>query len=100
MPSLQLTLSGGLHVPPPQNPSAWKTRAVQPWSTHLTVLFVTTQPDAGLHELSVHTLVSVQTFGVPEVHVPPAQMSFSVHALLSLHPLVLGALTHPVSGSQ
>jgi hypothetical protein len=53
-------------------------------SLHGAVLFVCTQPVAGLHESSVQTLPSLQLRTAP-VHAPLVHASFTVHALPSLH---------------
>ena len=63
------------------------------------VLFVNTQPVAGLQASVVQTLPSLQTTGVP-VHVPPPQVSPVVHALPSSQAIVVFVCTHPVAGSQ
>ena len=49
---------------------------------------------------SVQTLASSQSSGGPPVHAPPEQVSPVVHALPSLHGLVLLVCTQPVDGSQ
>jgi hypothetical protein len=64
------------------------------------VLFVWTQPVAGLHESSVHTLPSLQFGGTPPTQLPPEQVSFVVQALPSSHDAVLLVWTQPVAGSQ
>lgn len=68
-------------------------------SLHGFVLFVNTHaPDDVLHESLVHALLSLQTFGVPGLHEPPAHASFRVHALPSLHEAVLFVNTQPLDG--
>jgi hypothetical protein len=65
------------------------------------VLLVKTQPVAGLQLSVVHTFASLQTVGVPGLHVPPPQASPVVQALPSLHGLVLFVKTQaPVAGLQ
>ena len=69
-------------------------------SLHALLLFENTQPDAGLHVSVVQRFPSLQTNGAPPTHAPPAQVSLVVHALPSLHGLVLFTFRHPMSGSQ
>jgi hypothetical protein len=69
-------------------------------SLQLLVLFVWTQPVAGLHESSVQTLPSPQLLVVP-LHTPIEHLSFVVHALPSSQLDVLLVWTHrPVLGLQ
>jgi hypothetical protein len=65
-----------------------------PSLAHVDVLFVWTQPVAGLHESLVHTLESSQFSAVP-THTPLEQASPVVQAVPSLHAVPLGALTCP-----
>jgi hypothetical protein len=65
-------------------------------SPHGAVLFAKTHPPlAGLHESSVHGLLSLQTVAEPPVHEPAEQISFDVHALPSSHAAMLFVKTHP-----
>jgi hypothetical protein len=66
-------------------------------SSQLAVLFVKTQPVAGLHESSVQTLLSLQTMAVP-LHEPPPHVSPLVQASPSSHETVLFVKTQPVAG--
>ena len=59
-------------------------------SSHAFVLFVATQPVAGLHESVVHELPSSHETAVPAWHVPAAQTSPVVQAFPSLHEMALG----------
>jgi hypothetical protein len=59
-------------------------------SLHAAVLFVVTQPLAGLHESFVHALPSLQESAAPPTQVPLLHASPVVQALPSLHePVVL-----------
>ena len=71
-------------------------------SSYVFVLsFVNTQPDDGLHESSVQTLLSIQTTGEPDVPTPPMQASPDVQALLSLYVFVSSFVnTQPDAGLQ
>jgi hypothetical protein len=69
-------------------------------SLHGVVLFVNTQPVAGLHESSVQTLPSLHRSGAPGTQTPPLQVSFTVQALPSLHGLLLLMARHPRVVSQ
>src|SRR5262249_30744177 len=69
-------------------------------SLQAAVLFVWTQPDAGLQVSSVQGLPSSQFGGGPPTHVPAAQGSFVVQALPSLHGAVLFVWTQPLAGLQ
>ena len=66
-------------------------------SLHAIVLFVKTHPVAVLQLSAVHTLLSLQTVAAPGWHVPPPQVSPVVHALPSLHAIVLFVKTQPVA---
>ncbi len=70
-------------------------------SSHAALLKTWVQPVSGLQEAVVQTLLSSgQVTGVP-VQVPFEQLSFIVHALLSLHvPEFFGVCRHPVAGIQ
>jgi hypothetical protein len=77
---------------PEQEPAEQISPIVQAFpSLHDTLLFEWTQPVAGLHESSVHTLLSLQLMLAPAVQAPPAHTSPDVHALPSLHATVLFA---------
>ena len=67
-------------------------------SLHDAVLFVLTQPVAGLHESFVQTLPSLQLGAGPPTQRPPAHVSVVVQALPSLQDAVLFVLTQPVAG--
>ena len=68
-------------------------------SSQAAVLFVKTHPVAGAHVSVVQTLPSLQTsVPAPAWQLPPAQTSPVVHALPSLHEMVLLVKTHPVAG--
>jgi hypothetical protein len=83
--SSQTTGVPGLHTPPPQ-----VSPVVQAFpSSHGLVLFTKTQPVAGLQLSLVHTLLSLQTTGVPGLHTPPPHVSPKVQAFPSLHGFVL-----------
>jgi hypothetical protein len=69
-------------------------------SSQAAVLLVWTHPVAGLHESSVHGLLSLQTTGAPAWQVPPPQASPAVQALPSSQDAVLLVNTQPVAGSQ
>jgi hypothetical protein len=79
---VQTTAVPGWHVPPPQTSAPLQRSA----SAQEAVLFAVTQPDTGLHELSVHTLVSVQSSGVPAPQTPVAlQVSAPLQTVASAH---------------
>src|SRR5436190_14720058 len=67
-------------------------------SLHDAVLFVWTQPVAGLHESSVQPLPSLQFGAAPPTQTPPKHVSPVVQALPSLQELVLFVCTQPVAG--
>jgi hypothetical protein len=94
LPSSQL---GG--VPPLQVPPPHVSFVVQAFpSLHGLLLFVCTQPEAGLHESFVHPLPSSQLGGTPPLHVPPPHVSLVVQAFPSLHGLLLFVCTQPDAG--
>ena len=63
-----------------------------PVSQPAPVVIVWVQPPIGLQASVVHTLLSSQSSAaVPGTHAPPEQMSPTVHASPSLHPVPLGA---------
>ena len=67
----------------------------------LVLSLVNTQPEAGLQESSVQTLLSLQTIAAPGVATPFTQASPEVQALLSLNVFVLSLVnTHPEAGLQ
>ena len=74
-------VSGG---PPTQAPFEQASLVVQALpSSQGAVLFVWTQPVAGLHDSLVHGLPSLQLGGGPAMHWPAAQVSFVVQAFPS-----------------
>ena len=81
LPSLQFGAGPGIQLPPAQ---VSPTVHALP-SLHGSVLFAWTQPDAGLHESVVQTLLSLQFGAAPGVHAPAVQVSPTVQALPSLH---------------
>jgi hypothetical protein len=66
-------------------------------SSQAFVLFVKTQPVAGLQLSVVQGLLSLHTIETPR-HTPPPQVSAEVQAFPSLHANVLLVKTHPVAG--
>ena len=87
--------------PPWQFPPPQVSLVVQAFpSSHESVLFVKTQPAAGVHVSVVHGLLSLQTRPAPGWHVPPPQVSPVVHAFASSQAFVLFVKTHPVAGLQ
>ena len=93
---LSLQLGAG---PPTQRPPAHVSAVVQALpSLHDAVLFVLTQPVAGLHESFVQALLSLQLSAGPPTQVPPLHVSPVVQAFPSLQGSVLFALTQPVAG--
>jgi hypothetical protein len=96
LPSLQITAD-----PPTHAPLLHTSPDVQKLpSSHGSVLFVYAQPDAGLHESLVHQFPSTHAMGGPPTHTPPAHASGFVHALPSLHAVVLFVHTQPVAGAH
>ena len=76
--------------PPTHAPAAQVSLVVHVFpSLQAAVLFMFTQPVAGLQESSVQTLPSLQLGGGPPTHEPKAQVSLVVHAFPSLQGLVL-----------
>jgi len=74
-------------APPAQLPAWQRSFSVQALpSVQFTVLLLNTQPFAGLHVSSVHTLPSTQTRG-SITHEPDTHLSLIVHASESLHVL-------------
>jgi hypothetical protein len=94
LPSLQL--SGG---PPTHEPPEHVSFIVQALpSLHGLALLTYMQPDAGLHDSSVHTFPSLQSSGAPPTHVPPEHVSFVLQALPPLHGALLLTYTQPEEG--
>jgi hypothetical protein len=88
-------------APPTQAPAEQVSPVVQALpSSQGAMLFVWTQPVAGLHASSVHTFASSQFGAAPPTHTPAEQVSLVVQALPSLHGAVLLVKTHPVAGAQ
>ena len=78
----------GMHAPPPQ-----VSPVVQAFpSSQAFELLAKTQPDAGLQQSVVHTLLSLQTVAEPGVHTPPLQESPVVQAFPSSHAVPSGLL--------
>ena len=94
--SSQVDTAPGRHPP-----SAHWSPAVHGFpSSHAFVLFVKTQPVAGLQLSVVHALLSSQATGVP-AHEPPEHVSPVVHAFRSEHAPVLFVWRQlPVAGSH
>jgi hypothetical protein len=94
LPSLQTSGVPAVHTP------AWQVSApLQTVESGHAVPFATlvvVQPEAGLQPSVVHTLPSLQTSGVPAVHVPFWQVSAPLHAFVSAHAEPFGrtALLH------
>jgi len=63
-------------------------------------LLVCVQPLLGLHPSVVQTLPSSQFGAGPPTQLPPVHVSFVVHALLSLHGLLLFTCVQPLAGLQ
>src|SRR5438034_599443 len=95
-PSSQLGAGPPTHVPPLH--VSFVVQASP--SLHGAVLFVWTQPVAGLQLSVVHTFPSSQLGAGPPTHVPPLHVSFVVQASPSLHGAVLFVCSPPVAGSQ
>src|SRR5437867_1879335 len=95
-PSSQLGAGPPTHVPPLH--VSFVVQALP--SLHGAVLFVWTQPVAGLQESSVQGVGSREVEGGRPAHAPPLQVSFVVQALPSLHGAVLFVWTQPVAGVQ
>ena len=88
-------------APPRQLPPAQVSPVVQAFpSLQDLELFAWAHPEFGSQESVVHLFPSLQFFAPPPTHVPPEQISATVHAFPSLHPELLGAFTHPTPGSQ
>ena len=89
-------------APPTHDPSAQVSAVVHALpSLHGAVLFVLTQPLAGLQLSSVQPLPSSQLGGAPGTHAPAEHVSSTVQALSSLHGAVLFVCTQPpLSGLQ
>ena len=88
-----------MHAPPLQVSAPLQNRP----SLQLAVLFVCWQPAAGLHESSVHTLLSLQSGGGPPAQAPFEHASPVVQALPSSQavPSAFFGFEHvPVPGSH
>jgi len=102
--SHELSVQGLLSVqdkaaPPWQEPPEQTSPVVQALpSLHEAVLLVVTHPEAGLQELSVQGLLSVQDKAAPPWQEPPEQTSLVVHALPSSQEEELFEVTHPDEG--
>src|SRR5437870_8014027 len=95
-PSSQLGAGPPRHLPP-----LHLSLVVQAFpSLHGAVLFVWTQPVAGLQVSSVQTLPSSQFVAGPPTQPPLLHVSLLVQAFPSLHAAVLRAWTQPVLGLQ
>jgi hypothetical protein len=95
-PSLQLRGTPGWHAPAEQkSPTVQALPSVQDAATLMCV-----HPVAGSQASLVHTLPSSQLGAGPPAQVPPAHVSFVVHALPSLHGAVLLVWRHPEAGTQ
>jgi hypothetical protein len=101
---VQRSLSSQASVPAPvwQLPPAHVSPVVQAFpSSHGNVLFVNTQPVAGLHVSVVQAFPSLHVSGTPPTQTADAsQASPVVQAFPSLQGLVLFVWTQPVAGSQ
>jgi hypothetical protein len=96
LPSSQL---GG--APPTQAPPLQVSAVVHGSpSSQAAVLFVLTQPVAGLQESLVQIFPSLQFGAGPPAHAPPLQVSNVVQALPSSQAAALLVLTQPVAGSH
>jgi hypothetical protein len=84
-PSSQFGGAPPLQVPPPH--VSFVVHAFP--SSHGLLLFVCTQPDAGLHESSVQPFPSSQFGALPPWQLPPPHVSFVVQAFPSSHGFVL-----------
>jgi hypothetical protein len=69
-------------------------------SSQAAVLLVLTQPEPGLHESVVQTLLSSQSGGGPLTQAPPLQVSPAVQAFPSSQAAVLFVFWQPSTGSQ
>ena len=93
LPSSQTTAEPAWQVPDPQVSPVVQALP----SSQAIVLFVKTQPVAGLHVSVVHTLLSLQTTAALVLQVPPPQVSPEVQAFPSLQEFVLLVNTQPVA---
>jgi hypothetical protein len=93
-PSSQTSAAPAVHTPAWQVSGPLQTFPSEHGTPFSTV--VATQPLAGLQLSVVQGLPSLQTSGVPALHVPPWQVSAPLHGLPSLHavPLATTALVH------
>src|SRR5438093_394905 len=95
-PSSQLSAGPPAHTPPLHASFVVHTLP----SSQGAVLFVWTQPVAGLQVSSVHTFPSSQLGDAPPTHLPPLHLSLVVQASPSLHGAVLFLWKQPVAGLQ
>src|SRR5439155_1345728 len=95
-PSSQLSAGPPAHTPPLHASFVVHTLP----SSQGAVLFVWTQPVAGLQVSSVHTFPSSQLGAAPPTHLPPLHPSLTVEAVPSSQGAVLFVWTHPVVGLQ
>src|SRR5439155_1449397 len=95
-PSSQLSAGPPAHTPPLH--ASFVVHALP--SSQGAVLFVWTQPVAGLQLSSVQALPSSQLGARPPTHTPPPHASLMVQAFPSSHGAVLFVWTHPVVGLQ
>jgi len=95
-PSSQLSAGPPAHTPPLHASFVVHTLP----SSQGAVLFVWTQPVAGLQVSSVHTFPSSQLGDAPPTHLPPLHLSLVVQASPSLHGAVLFVWKQPVAGLQ
>ena len=81
VPALHVCPIGQLTAVPAHVPAEQTSAVVHRLpSLHDAVLLACTHPVDVLHESFVHTLPSSQFAAAPETQVPPAQVSFAVHA--------------------
>src|SRR3990172_3178667 len=69
-------------------------------SSQALLLFVFVHPLIESHASFVHTLPSLQEIGVPDVHIPPLQMSPAVQTFPSSQRLLLFVNVHPLTRSH
>jgi hypothetical protein len=93
LPSLQTVAVPGWQLPPPQMSPVVHTLP----SSQAFVLPANTHPVAGLHESSVHGLLSSHTVAVPGWQLPPEHVSPVVQESPSLQAAVLLVNAHPVA---
>ena len=94
LPSLQASVPVPPHLPPKQTSPVVQTSP----SLHEAVLFTELHAPVAPSQLSVvHTLLSLQFFGVPGLQLPAEHTSLSVQAFPSSHAAVLLMKPHPVT---